>query len=104
MVEIRGFTVDWHAASVGAVLERVRSYPWPPIPEVADGWAYGCDAKFLKGLTEHWLEGYDWHGAVRELNRYAQFVARIEDLDIHFVHVIGESGGRRPLLLSHGWP
>ncbi len=42
--------------------------------------------------------------AVAELNRYPQFTARIEDFDLHFVHVVGEAGGRRPLLLSHGWP
>lgn len=98
------FTVAWHAADVGHVLEQVRAYPWPPAPEVADGWAYGCDAKFLRKLCDHWLEGYDWRAAVAELNRYPQFTARIEDFDIHFVHVVGEAGGKRPLILTHGWP
>ena len=39
-----------------------------------------------------------------ELNRYPQFTARVEDFDLHFVHVVGEAGGKRPLLLTHGWP
>jgi pimeloyl-ACP methyl ester carboxylesterase len=104
MAEIAPFRVQWHAAAVGEVLERVRGYPWPPAPEADDGWAYGCDGAFLKGLCEYWLGGYDWRAAEAELNRWPQFTARIEDFDIHFVHVVGEANGQRPLLLSHGWP
>ncbi|MBV8683249.1 MAG: epoxide hydrolase [Caulobacteraceae bacterium] len=98
------FAVDWSEPDVADVLGRIRAYPWPPIPKVADGWAYGCDGAFLKGLCAYWLDGYDWRGAVAELNRYPQFRARVEDFDLHFVHVVGEAQGRRPLLLSHGWP
>jgi microsomal epoxide hydrolase len=104
MTGMKPFEVQWRPAAIGEVLERVRGYPWPPIPDVADGWAYGCDARFLKRLCEHWLDGYDWRAAVRDLNRYPQFTARIEDIDIHFVHVVGEAEGRRPLMLIHGWP
>jgi microsomal epoxide hydrolase len=104
MITLRPFKVDWHAAAVGAVLAQVRAYPWPPIPDVAEGWDYGCDARFLKRLCEHWLDGYDWRGAMAELNRFDQFTAKVEDFDLHFLHVVGEAGGRRPLLLSHGWP
>jgi len=104
MPAIRPFTVDWSEAAVSAVLDQIRRYPWPPIPAVDDGWAYGCDSAFLKGLCDHWLTGYDWRAAVADLNRFPQFTARIEDFDIHFLHVVGEAGGKRPLLLSHGWP
>jgi pimeloyl-ACP methyl ester carboxylesterase len=104
MTAPKPFAVAWHAAHVGKVLEQVRAYPWPPAPDVVDGWAYGCDADYLRRLCDHWLEGYDWRAAVHELNRYPQFTARIEDFDIHFVHVVGEAAGKRPLILSHGWP
>ncbi|HEY5071789.1 MAG TPA: alpha/beta fold hydrolase [Caulobacteraceae bacterium] len=104
MAGIEPFTVDWSDAAVADVLARVRDYPWPAAPQVDDGWAYGCDGVYLQSLARHWLAGYDWRAAVVELNRYPQFIARIEDFDIHFVHVVGEAGGRRPLILSHGWP
>ena len=104
MAKITPFTVDWDARVVADAMARVRDYPWPPAPAVPDGWAYGCDAAFLKGLCRYWTDGYDWKGAVAELNRHPQFTARVEDFDLHFVHVVGEAGGRRPLLLSHGWP
>ena len=98
------FEVAWPEAEVDAVLAQVRRFPWPPAPAVEDGWAYGCDAAYLKALCDFWTEAYDWRAAMAELNRFPQFTARIEDFDIHFVHVVGEAGGRRPLLLSHGWP
>jgi pimeloyl-ACP methyl ester carboxylesterase len=104
MPAIKPFVVDWSEAAVGAVLDQVRTYPWPPAPEVDNGWAYGCDGAFLKGLCEYWLTRYDWRAAVADLNRFPQYTARVEDFDIHFLHVVGEAGGARPLLLSHGWP
>lgn len=101
---IKPFTVDWTAESVGKVLDLVRAYPFPPAPAVDNGWSYGCDGAFLKDICAHWTNGYDWRAAVAELNRYPQFTARVEDFDIHFIHVVGEAGGKRPLLLTHGWP
>ncbi|MFC6744742.1 epoxide hydrolase family protein [Methylobacterium persicinum] len=73
-------------------------------PARGAGWRYGCDPDFLAGLCAHWLDGFDHDAAAAELNRFPQFLARIEDLDIHVVHVVGEAEGRRPLLLTHGWP
>jgi len=104
MSTIQPFEVQWDEARVGKVLDLVRAYPWPQQPDVADGWGYGCDGAWLKGLCAHWTGGYDWRAAVAELNRFPQFTARVEDFDIHFVHVVGEAGGKRPLILTHGWP
>ena len=104
MSQIQPFKVRWDEAQVAAVLDRVRAYPWPPIPEIPDGWAYGCDGAYLKALCAHWTEAYDWRAARDELNRFPQFTARVEDFDLHFVHVLGEAEGKRPLILSHGWP
>src|ERR1700761_78247 len=90
------FAVDWSEADVAPMLERIRDYQWPPIPKVADGWAYGCDGAFLQDLCAYWLDGYDWRRAFETLNRYPQYVARVDDFDLHFVHVVGEAQGRRP--------
>lgn len=104
MAKIKPFEVRWTPAEVDAVLDRVRAYPWPVTPEVPDGWAYGCDATWLKSLCAYWTGRYDWRAAVADLNRFPQFTARIEDFDIHFLHVVGEAGGKRPLIVTHGWP
>ena len=97
------FKVQWDEPVVKHVLARVAAYPFPQAPD-GGGWTYGCDADYLKAFCAHWTEGYDWRAAEAELNRYPQFVARVEDFDLHFVHVIGEAGGKRPLLITHGWP
>jgi microsomal epoxide hydrolase len=104
LTEIKPFEVHWTEAEVDAVLARVSAYPWPPAPAAPDGWAYGTDAAWLQDLCGHWADGYDWRAAVAELNRFPQFTARVEDYDIHFLHVVGEAGGKRPLLVTHGWP
>lgn len=104
MAQIKPFEVTWSEAEVGRVLDQVRAYPWPPQPAVPDGWAYGTDGGWLRELCAHWSDRYDWRAAVADLNRFPQFTARIEDFDIHFLHVVGEAGGKRPLLVTHGWP
>jgi pimeloyl-ACP methyl ester carboxylesterase len=104
MSQPKPFAAQWDAAAVDDVLARIRAYPWPLAPEGADGWGFGCDAGFLKDLCGYWLDGYDWRAALADLNRFPQFTARVEDFDLHFVHLVGEARGKRPLLLSHGWP
>jgi pimeloyl-ACP methyl ester carboxylesterase len=104
VAELKPFKVDWSQAAVEAVLKRVAAYPFPIAPAVEDGWGFGCDAKFLKEICAYWTGDFDWRAAVAELNKFPQYTARVEDFDIHFVHVVGEAKGQRPLLLSHGWP
>ena len=98
------FQINWDAAEVEAVMDRIRAYPWPAQPAVPDGWAYGCDGAWLRELCAHWTNRYNWRGAMADLNRFDQFTARVEDYDLHFLHVVGEADGKRPLILSHGWP
>lgn len=98
------FNVRWSEAEVEVMLRQVRDYPWPPAPQAEEGWAYGCDETYLRELCAHWTERYDWRAAETELNRFPQFTARVEDFDLHFVHVVGDAGGARPLIVSHGWP
>jgi pimeloyl-ACP methyl ester carboxylesterase len=100
---MKPFTVEWSEDQIHQVLERVRTTPLPPAP-VGSGWTYGCDRDYLARLQQHWVNGYDWRAAMADLNRFPQFIATIDGLDIHFVHVQGESKGRRPLILTHGWP
>lgn len=97
------FEVRWTDAEVEQMLRRVRETRLPPAPAGA-GWALGCDAEFLERFRDRWIDGYDWRAAMADLNKYPQFVARVEDQDIHFVHVRGEGVRRRPLIMAHGWP
>jgi len=104
MSKPKRFEVHWKKSKVRKVLDQVADYPWPPVPDAPDGWAYGCDAGYLRDLCDHWTDGYDWRAAVEDLNRFPQFTAKVEDYEIHFLHVVGQAGGQRPLILTHGWP
>jgi pimeloyl-ACP methyl ester carboxylesterase len=101
------FKVEWSPRAIDKVRAQVRAYEFPVAPEgefAGGGWNHGCDAETLKRLTAYWADGFDVAGAVDNLNRFPQFTAKVEGLDVHFVHVVGEAGGKRPLLLTHGWP
>jgi len=104
MSAVKPFEVNWSQAAIETVLGQVRAYPWPSTPDVPDGWAYGCDGAYLRALCAHWTDAYDWRAAQDDLNRFPQFTTQIEDYEVHFLHVVGESGGQRPLIITHGWP
>ena len=67
-------------------------------------WSYGTSVDFMRELVGYWSNGYDWRATERALNALPQFKTRIDDIDVHFIHVEGRGPKPMPLLLSHGWP
>jgi len=100
---MRDFRIEWPEAQVARVLERVRQTELPPAPEGA-GWSLGCDSDFLEKFRSYWLDRYDWRAAEKALNAWPQYLVEIDGVDVHLLHIVGEGGGKRPLLLTHGWP
>ena len=72
-------------------------------PSAAPGepWAQGTDLAYLRELVAYWADGFDWRAAERGLNAFPQFVADVDGVRVHFVHV---RRGGIPLVLTHGWP
>ena len=97
------FEVVWDRTELATLRERIGAYRFPPEPADA-GWRNGCDAGFLKRLCSYWVDGFDAEATAARLNRYPQFKMPVDGLDLHAIHVVGEAGGKRPLLLTHGWP
>jgi pimeloyl-ACP methyl ester carboxylesterase len=92
-----------------AVIERIRrrigDAPLTYAPDDDRGWRYGTDVQYLREFLAYWREQYDWRAAECTLNRYDQFLCNVKGIDIHFLHVKGTGGGKRPtLLITHGWP
>ena len=74
-------------------------------PEFANNaCAYGTNLDYLKSLIEYWIEGYDWRHAEREINSFHHYVARIENIPIHFIHEPGKGPRPLPIIMTHGWP
>jgi pimeloyl-ACP methyl ester carboxylesterase len=100
------FRIDVDDAVLARIRAQVAGYRWPVAPEDegAEDWSRGCNTAWLQQLQQHWLTHYDWRAAEQELNRWPQVRIEVEGLAIHALHVVGEAQGRRPLLITHGWP
>ena len=100
------FKVAVPQATIDRILDRVRTTIWPDAPEGSgqSGWAYGADAGYMKALANHWGTTYDWRKAEAALNAHPQFTARVDEFDIHFIHVKGSGSNPLPLIITHGWP
>jgi microsomal epoxide hydrolase len=99
----RPFTIDIPQAAIDHILARVRDTRFPARLDSTD-WRYGVDWNYMRALADYWTSRYDWRAAERNLNRFPQFLARVEDFDIHFYHVKSPAPNALPLVLSHGWP
>jgi len=103
--EMLPFKVETPQSKLDAIRARVAGFPWFPAPDdEGAAWSRGVNTAYLKELCAYWLDGFDWRAREAVLNRYPQFTAEVDGFPLHFVHVVGEAGGKRPLLLTHGWP
>ena len=82
---------------------RIGATRWPD-PAPAEPWSQGTDLDYLRSLLAYWADGFDWREQERRLNELPHFVAEIDGVRIHFVHVRAPGGDGIPLVLTHGWP
>lgn len=68
------------------------------------GWSEGIEPGFLRDLLEYWASEFDWRVHEQRLNALPQYLARIGEQAIHFVHRPGTGPSPLPLVLTHGWP
>src|SRR5215831_14918403 len=100
---VRPYKVDIPPSVINRILARVKSTRLPDRLDSAD-WRYGANWNYVKSLADYWVSQFDWKKAQANLNRYPQFLAKVEDYDIHFYHVKGRGPKPLPLILTHGWP
>ncbi len=98
------FKIDVPQAKLDSIRERVAAFSWFPAPEGVAEWQLGMSTPVLKDVQKYWLDSYDWRAAEAKLNAFPNFVADIDGIPIHFLHIVGEAQGKRPLLITHGWP
>jgi microsomal epoxide hydrolase len=98
------FTINIAQDKLDAIRARVEAYHWFPAPAGLPDWQLGMSTPVLKDLQAYWLDTYDWRAEEQKLNQYPQFKVEIDGIPIHFLNVVGEADGKRPLLLTHGWP
>ena len=102
------FSIPVNEAEAGWIRDRVSAYRWFEEPPNA-GWRHGANRDYMQRLQAHWLNSYDWAGAVSHLNRLPHFRVQVgEDggspFHLHCVHLRSSRADARPLLIAHGWP
>ncbi len=92
MIEAKPFKIAIGQPTIARINRRVRDFEWHEMPRGAglDGtWAYGANLDYMKRLAEYWIGDYDWRKQEEALNRFPQFIANVDGLDIHFIREEG---------------
>lgn len=100
---VRVFRIEVSDAVLDDLRARLARTRWPDA-ECVDDWSQGMPLGYTRELAEYWAQGYDWRSREAALNRFDQYVAEIDGLDIHFIHQRSRHADAFPLLITHGWP
>jgi epoxide hydrolase len=101
--DIRPFQIQIGSEDLDDLRDRLVSTRWPVQPN-GTGWERGVPLDYLRGLVDHWSNGFDWAAREQELNRFPQHMTTVDGQNIHFVHARSPEPGALPLILLHGWP
>jgi len=100
---IRPYLVNVHATVLDDLKKRIRAAQWPEAANNS-GWQYGVSLSYMKELAAYWESSFDWHSIEDQINAYPNFIASIDGVDIHFLHIRGRGKDPIPLIITHGWP
>lgn len=102
-MQIEPFTLAVPQAQIDDLHRRIDMTRWAERETVED-WSQGTPLAALRELVRYWREEYDWRRCEAWLNATGQFIAPIDGLPIHFLHVRSRHENATPLVLTHGWP
>jgi pimeloyl-ACP methyl ester carboxylesterase len=100
---IRPFRVNVPEVELADLRRRINSTRWPDRETVTDE-SQGVPLATIQELAHYWATDYDWRKCEAKLNALPQFIAEIDGLDIHFIHVRSKHENALPLIVTHGWP
>jgi len=100
---VKPFKVDISDQIIKDIYDKVKKYPWHEMPNDG-GWKYGTNLDYMKEISKYWVSEFDWRKHEKEINKFPNFIAEVDNIDIHFIHEKGSGSKPMPLLISHGWP
>ena len=100
---IAPFEIKISKETLKDIYAKVDKYPWHEMPDDG-GWNYGTNLDYMKEISKYWVDKFDWKKTEEKINKFKNFKANINDIDIHFIQEKGSGTKPKPLLLSHGWP
>ncbi len=100
---IRPFTYHASQVELDDLRRRILAARLPEKEPVSD-FSQGVPLATVQKLARYWATEYDWRKVEARLNAVPNFIAEIDGLDIHFVHVRSKHESALPVIISHGWP
>jgi microsomal epoxide hydrolase len=100
---VRPFRIAIPDTTLADLERRLEGTRW--LEQLGDGWQYGLDVAFMRELCRYWRAQFDWRLQEADLNRFDQFLARLDGgTELHFIHERGRGPEPLPLLMTHGFP
>ena len=100
---IRPFSTSFPQEEIAELRRRITATRWPEQETVTDA-SQGVKLATIQKLARYWGTDYDWRKCEAKLKALPQFMAEIDGLDIHFIHVRSNHEDALPLIVTHGWP
>ncbi len=100
---MKPFAIDVASSVLDDLQSRLLRTRWPGEVENAY-WDYGTSEAYLRNFVSYWMTSYDWKHQEMLLNQFPQYIARVGNIDIHFLYVRGKGPNPLPLIITHGWP
>ena len=100
---IKPFNISVSDDTLNQIYSKVKNYSWHEMPNDG-GWEYGTNLNYMKEISKYWVTEFDWRKHEAEINKFSNFITKVDDIDVHFIHEKGSRSKSMPLLLSHGWP
>jgi pimeloyl-ACP methyl ester carboxylesterase len=90
-------------SAIDDLQERIQRTRWPDEITGSD-WQFGAKLSYMRELADYWMNTFDWRKTEDQINAYPNYIAEIDSVKIHFVHVRGKAKNTVPIIISHGWP
>jgi epoxide hydrolase len=100
---VRPFRIAIDDSVLADLHHRLSNTRWPEA-ELVDDWTQGAPLRWIQGMCTYWRDEYRWRDREALLNRFDQFVTKIDGVDIHFIHQRSPHPDAKPLVITHGWP
>ena len=100
---VKPFKVNISKETIENIYKKIKKYPWKDMPNL-DNWEHGTNLNYMKKISNYWVKEFKWKKHEDEINKFSNFITKINDIDIHFIKEKGSGSNPMPLLIMHGWP
>jgi pimeloyl-ACP methyl ester carboxylesterase len=100
---IESFSIKVPEQAVTDLKMRLAQTRWTD-EIVNSGWTFGAKLSYVKEITDYWLNTFDWRNTENEINDYPNYIAEINGVKVHFLHIRSKKKNPVPLIITHGWP